>query len=70
MAINLVWKNGALTCGGLILAGTTLERRGWEYRISSTDGLSGGPYESLSDARQDAESEVRRLLKEAGVELA
>lgn len=69
MAAKLEWAKGALTLGGLIVAGTTLERRGWEYRIPSVDGLEGGPYESLSDARQDCESEVRRLLKEAGVDV-
>jgi hypothetical protein len=70
MAAKIEWQHGALLLGTLIVGRVTLNHGGWNYAISSAGGESGGPYESMTDAKQDAESEVRRLLKAAGVDVA
>jgi hypothetical protein len=80
MAARLEWKNktafgGDLMLGGWPMASVWSERgrggvfKGARWEIPNLDCTSGGPYESAADAFTDCESEVRRLLKEAGCEV-
>lgn len=69
MAAKLEWRHGALLLGTLIVGRVALNHGGWNYAIPSSGGENGGPYESMTDAQQDAEAEVRRLLKDAGIEV-
>lgn len=77
MAVKLEWKNRTAFTGTVVVAGFALadvfrdEAFGLVYyQIHDADVHSGGPYEDPEDAFQDAESEVRRLLKTAGVTFA
>jgi len=49
-----------------------MHERGVNYEFITNVGERrvSAPYQTEADARQDCESEVRRLLKEAGVDLA
>lgn len=72
MAAKLEWKKR-----GLLLDGKEVARikrwgvGGWAFRISFGDSFmetEPEEYEVQRDAQQDCETEVRRLLLEAGVE--
>lgn len=69
------WSGGRLMLGGWQLAqvwregAATAATDQFHYELQNEDCTHGGPYESGDDAFQDCESEVRRLLKEAGVEV-
>jgi len=73
MTATLEWNGRTLMMiahGGAIReVGEVRGKRGeWVYELRR--GLTiqvSDPYELIGDARHDAESEVRRLLKEAGV---
>lgn len=80
MAAKLEWKEqhafGArLMLGGWMLAETYRlgGKRGtahvFKFSLTDTAVTESQPYESLADCMADCESEVRRLLKEAGVEV-
>lgn len=78
MVARLEWRNrnafgGYLSLGGWTLGAVWREASGggraFRYELQDIDEHSGGPYEAADDAFQDCEAEVRRLLKEAGVEL-
>lgn len=68
MAERLEWNGVTLRLGPFVLAevGRDDQRRA-RYRIGRK--VASDPYESMVDCMQDCESEVRRLLKEAGVEV-
>jgi hypothetical protein len=76
MALKVEWKNRTAFSGTIVFAGFALadvhrDAAGLvHYQIHDSDVHSGGPYEDPEDAFQDCESEVRRLLKEAGCEVA
>jgi len=69
MAAKLRWSKGSLWLGALKVADTV----GWGddegVRFRPAGGEWSDPYQAPSDLQQDCESEVRRLLKEAGVEV-
>jgi hypothetical protein len=73
MAARLVWRKRALLLDGKEVA--RIKRwgvGGWAYRISFGDVFvetEVEKYEVQRDCQQDCESEVRRLLKGAGVEV-
>jgi hypothetical protein len=73
MAARLAWRNGVLCLGGLALyvgvAESDTEGRWEAYGDQSYGSVLTMTWETESDAMQDCESEVRRLLKEAGVEV-
>lgn len=81
MAAKLEWVERHAFCAQMFLGPWMLGevfRRGWEkrgapitfhYSLTDRSATDGGIYETFDDARQDAESEVRRLLKDAGVVL-
>lgn len=68
MAAKLEWDGDELKLGRWTLArvGKVLSL-GWMYGIPDAESGLHGPYEEPADAQQDAESEVRRLLKDAGI---
>lgn len=69
MTAKLAWRSGDLWLGRMWVAGIEWRAAdGYRYKIPHRPDSE--PYQSAADARQDAESEVRRLLKEAGVVLA
>lgn len=71
MAAKLEWVGYNLYLGEWRLAEVrTLGPKRFRFR-APCDALGDGKreYESAQDAFQDCESEVRRLLKEAGVEV-
>lgn len=71
MAAKLEWKGDELRLGPWTLARICqVLNLGWHYAIPDAENGLHGPYEEPGDARQDAESEVRRLLRDAGVVLA
>lgn len=65
MAAKLEQRRGAVWLGEFRLASTEHVAGGWRYVAGLTIST---PRETRSDALNDAESEVRRLLKEAGVD--
>ena len=64
MAAQLEWE-GRMLMLGPIMVGEVHPTRAWRYRIAPRQWSQ--PYQDEADCRQDLESEVRRLLKEAGV---
>lgn len=74
MAEKLVWRDGEIWVG-LYLGGWRLAAV-WRVAPKTWDAVNfGGPnnldevWETKEDAMQDVEREVRRLLREAGVEV-
>jgi hypothetical protein len=71
MAARLERRNGVLCLGGLALyigvAESETEGRWESYGDQSYADVLTQTWEAEGDAQQDVESEVRRLLKEAGV---
>lgn len=71
MAAKLEWKDRGLRLGiwelAYVMSGAK-DTKHFMYVIDSGHVVSED-YEKESDCRQDCESEVRRLLKEAGVTL-
>lgn len=81
MAANLEWKNrnefgGRLYLGGWMLgeafrvSGRITIGRVFRYALVDDACTESNSYQSAEDCMQDLETEVRRLLKEAGVVLA
>jgi hypothetical protein len=81
MAATLTWKERIWSGGRLMLGGwqvAAVWREGaaaagageFHYELQNEDCTHGGPYQDGEDAFQDCESEVRRLLRDAGVTLA
>lgn len=81
MAAKLVWDDDHLMLGGpdgwalaYLDDGNQHEREpgAWRYVLTASKGRGsyGEWAQRKEDARQDCESEARRLLKEAGVEVA
>lgn len=69
MAARLEWKHGDLMLGQIRLAETQWTSHSkHQWRVAGFDWHE--TYEVADDAQQDCESEVRRLLKAAGVEVA
>lgn len=69
MAAKLTWKIGYLWLGRIELAKTEWRSgHAHRYQIGGHDWSKS--YENDADMRQDCETEVRSLLKEAGVVLA
>ena len=71
MAAKLEWIGDRLLVGPFVL-GCTERRRTGVYAVLNTargEEDLGMPREDGADAVQDLETEVRRLLKEAGVEV-
>lgn len=73
MAAKLEWCGEQLMLGGM--QGWTMgavHKEGKRWRGAILNRMAGPvrAYESITDAMQHLESEVRRLLKEAGVDLA
>lgn len=71
MAARLEWDGERLMLGGA--AGWTLgavrkEGKRWRAVLNRMAGAAPS-YESITDAMQDLESEVRRLMRDAGVEV-
>lgn len=74
---RLTWYRGWLRLGRLAIARMAEDMDGWRYRVSRPRKWSGAAsqpnvsdaYERAKDCRADCEAEVRRLLKEAGVEV-
>jgi len=72
MATKLEWHGERLTLGGIegwTLGAVRKEGKRWRAVLNRMAGAAPS-YESITDAMQDLESEVRRLLKEVGVEVA
>ena len=69
MAARLEWENGALVAYEVAIANVSKRGDDWVY-VARVDGrrIVSPPYESEADCRQDCMAEVRRLLKEAGVD--
>jgi len=71
MAAKLTWEDRGLKLGiwelAYVMSGSRDEKR-YMYVIDSGHVVSE-EYESEADCRQDCETEVRRLLREAGVTL-
>lgn len=70
MAARLEWNGNAVQMGPFVLGFT--ESMSGRHRFVVRNGRQDKPsdaYESLVDCMQDCESEVRRLLKEAGCEV-
>jgi hypothetical protein len=73
MAARLTWKGNELYLGRTKMAEVRergSERRmypDYEYVLGPEDKISD-PYQNKADARQACETEVRRLLKNAGAE--
>jgi hypothetical protein len=77
MAARLEWHGERLMHGAYWCAEVRARCGGQEYDyvtyVREQDverGAVSEPYQDKADAMQDAESEVRRLLREAGVEVA
>jgi hypothetical protein len=71
MAAKLEWCGSTLKVGPFDVASVKqLGPRWFGIRVPSTAPSFDGTYEREDDAKQDAEIKVRRLLKEAGVDLA
>lgn len=77
MAAKLTWFKGYLRLGRLVLGRVGEDADGHFYRVSVpanyTEGhesLRSKPYERRNDAKQDCLAEVRRLLGDAGVDVA
>lgn len=72
MAAKLEWTGHNLYLGEFRVAEVrTLGPRRFRFRAPcDTMGKGRKEYESIADAFQDCESEVRRLLKKAGVDLS
>lgn len=71
MAAKLEWNGGWLMLGGWRLGEVESGGSAWtpivtRWPAKTDEHLT--PREDEADARQDLESEVRRLLKEAGVD--
>ncbi len=69
MAAKLEWKIGSLWLGRIEVARTEW-RGGYAHRYQIGGHDWSQSYQDEADCRQDLESEVRRLLKDAGVLLA
>lgn len=80
MAATLEWTNrtafsGDLRLGGWLVGSVWRESSGrgsaslFHYELPDAECHGGGPYEVAADAFADCETAVRRLLKEAGVDL-
>lgn len=69
MAAKLEWRKGSLWLGAIEVAETV----GWGtdegVRFKPSGGAWSDPYQDPADLQQDCESEVRRLLREAGIEV-
>jgi hypothetical protein len=63
------WNSGCLWFGAMMVAETV----GWGtedgVRFRPSGGAWSDPYQEPTDLQQDAEAEVLRLLKDAGVTL-
>lgn len=71
MAAKLEWRGDVLMMGPWELARVgEVPGVGMCYAIPDAERGVHGPYEDAADAQQDCESEVRRLLRESGVEVA
>lgn len=71
MAARLEWKGDTLRIGKLAVARVVgSEDEGWDVAVGVDGGRSSCPYENKGDARAEGYNEVRRLLREAGVEVA
>jgi hypothetical protein len=71
MAAKLEWNKYDLMMGPFELAYVLRQGSQWKMLILAVPGtmdVEKARYETDVDAMQDCESEVRRLLKEAGVE--
>lgn len=71
MAAKLAWFGDRLKlggCDGWTLGVVRREFGRWRAVLNRLSGQRAG-YESMDEARQDLESEVRSLLKAAGVEV-
>jgi len=66
MAARLLIDGDGIWLGRLRLAQWWIKGRMAQYRLAGC--TASKVYESLVDCMQDGESEVRRLLKEAGVD--
>lgn len=53
----------------IVVAGITDADKPCYWIAGGSDDETSKPYESIADCMQDAESEVRRLLREAGVKI-
>jgi hypothetical protein len=71
MPVMLKWKGDELFLGKTKMAEVRASTHGDHavYVLGPEDKVSE-PYESPEDARQDCETEVRRLLKAAGAEVS
>lgn len=72
MAARLEWHGDELKLGGRrgwTLGAVRKKERGMWFAVPNRDAETRTGYERVTDAMQDLESEVRRLLKEAGVVL-
>lgn len=71
MAARLEWKGRHMWLGDERTTGCIFKRNGWRWSLDKRTGprKMSEPYESEADCRRDCESEVRRLLKYAGVEV-
>ena len=73
MAAKLEWNDGELLLGGKygwVLGAVRRHGRKYSAVMNRNDVETREEYEEYEDAAQDLESEVRRLLREAGVLLA
>lgn len=64
-----IYLGGWLLCDVYRISGAKGTGRYFKYALTNDDVTESKPYQSIEDCEQDAESEVRRLLKEAGVTL-
>lgn len=62
-----LWPDTGIGRVGIVRA--RMDGAGWEYITNVGARAVSGVYEAEADARQDCTSEVRRLLREAGVEV-
>lgn len=71
MAAKLEWSGDALMLGSLRVAQIVLTHKWWRFKIPVNDrsNFFSVGHDKADDCRAAAESEVRRLLKEAGVEI-
>ena len=70
--VMLRWKGNDLLLGAFVLGHVMTVGGTSEFFVDDAIeevAKEGDPYESEEDCRRDCETEVRRLLKEAGVEV-
>lgn len=69
MAVKLEWDNISLMLGPIRVAQVAVTGKQWRFQIPMGERamFESVGYQRGNDCMQDCESEVRRLLKEAGV---